>query len=392
MLGLVLAGGAARGAYEAGVLRYLFCTLPRELGRPWWPAVVSGTSVGALNGVFAAAREPQRLEWLSRLWQTMQVDWVYTMPATGVVSAARLLLDPGRASALLDPTPLGDLVRREFPSAALGRALGSGALRGVIVSATEVATGSNTMFVETSDPDLNLRPLPGARQLRVRLGAEHLLASAALPVMFPPVRIEGTVYVDGGLRQNTPLRPVWMAGCTRAIVVGTSMDRSAEVENRLDTVVPTLPFLVGKTLNALTLDPVERDLRRAEQITEIISWGVRQHGPGFAAGLARELGVRPVRTLYLRPSVDLGRLACTVYRESPPDVTPQLRWLLSAIADRANADEGESDFLSYLLFDRSYTAPMEALGHADAAARAEEIVRFLTSPDPLLDGVDGEDE
>lgn len=385
-LGLVLAGGAARGAYEAGVLRYLLLEIPRRLGHVPWPDVVSGTSVGALNGVFTVTRHLDYLHRMTRIWREMEIGDIYALHAAPVLRTVRGMFSANQTAALLDVEPLYELARREFPRAAMRQSIDSGACRAFIVAATQLDDGFNMLFCDTAQQGMDLDPLPGARMRRVQLTEQHLLASAALPFLFPPVRVDGTLYVDGGLRQNTPLRPALRAGADRILTVGAHAGRRSAAEQTAASPSgiaphpsPSIPFLAGKTLNALMLDPVERDLHNAEHVNRIVAWGRAHYGEEFAQRLQRDLGVREVRNLFLRPSLDLGRVAAETYRSSPPRASAQVRWLLSLIADQANRAEGESDLLSYLYFDRHFTATLEQLGYEDTRAREDDILRFLTA-------------
>jgi NTE family protein len=203
------------------------------------------------------------------------------------------------------------------------------------------------------------------------------MASAALPFLFPPVEVDGRAYVDGGLRQNTPLRPVIHAGVDRVLLIGAHAAREAGMPEAA-AVVPSLAFLAGKSMNALMADPVERDVATTQRFNELLDWGARRYGPGFLAEVSAALDLRPVHLHAMRPSVDLGRLAAATFQESPPSDVPNLRWLLHMMADQANASGGESDLLSYLYFDRAFTAAAEQQGYDDAAAQADALVDFFT--------------
>lgn len=384
-LGLVLGGGAARGAYQAGVLRYLYTDLAPRLGESLWPDIVSGTSVGALNSAFVATFQVEAIEHLSRIWRELTVDRVYRVQAGNVFGVMRSLFGGGAGSSLLDTSPFRQLVDAELPLATTRRVIDSGLLRAWVVSATQISTGFNVLFTDSASDDLDLSPLPGARAQRVTMQQEHVRASAALPFLFPPVSVDGRAYVDGGLRQNTPLRPVLRAGATRALVIALKVGLEEEAMVPTDEgVVTSVPFLAGKALNALLLDPVERDLRQARLINRIVRWGKATYGPDFETGLAEACGVRRVQTLLLRPSEDLGRIAAATFSSRPPESTAAVRYLLSYVAD--GAESGESDLLSYLYFDREYTSTLEQLGFEDAKRREEELARFLTTyvPDPTV--------
>jgi NTE family protein len=374
---LVLSGGASRGAYQAGVLRFIFHDLAPRLGINAWPRIVSGTSVGALNAIAAASQDLDAVVRLSSTWQNMKLDDVFELQSGGLLSTVRSLFSPRDGMALLDVSPLRRLVQERLPHKEMRRALDTGACKAFIVSATELATGTNVLFTDSADTNLDLQPLPGARVDRVGMNTDHLLASAAIPLVFPPVRVGTRLYADGGLRQNTPLRPVLKAGAKRVLIVSPHVQAGTEASHPLEGVVPSLPFLAGKSLNALMSDPVERDLHMTRQINRIAEWGEAQYGIGFREKFQRELGLHPVELLSLRPSADLGRMASAIYAVSPPAVGRQLRWLLDTLADQVNSDQGESDLLAYLLFDRSFTGPAEGLGFEDARHREEEIARFL---------------
>lgn len=372
-LGLVVAGGAARGAWQAGVLRFLVTDLARRVGRVPWPAVVSGTSVGALNGVNVAARSRQGVLDLSRMWQEMTVDRVYRVRAVDVVSAFYNSFWASGSFALLDARPMYALVRRAYPDVALREAIAFGDTRAFIVSATELDTGVNTLFVDSHDPTLWLRPSPGAKVRRGPVTAAHCLASAALPLLFEPVAVGGGLHVDGMLRQNTPIRPVLQCGVGHVLVVG--IDAPTHREGAAPTVVPTFAFVAGKALNAVLMDPVESDVRQIEKLNELLRWGRERYGEDFVRLAAEQQGIRQVDLLRISPSRDLAVIAREVFASVPLKLSGPVRTLLNLVADPANT--GESDLLSYLLFDHHFTAEIESLGFEDARRAEDQLARFV---------------
>ena len=359
-------------------MRFVFTELARQLGRPTWPGMVSGTSVGSINSLFAVAQDPVALNGLAELWRNLTVDQVYNLHLSSVFHAVRSAYRADERFALLDPSPLYGLVRKHFPIRAARRSLDSGRCRALILSTTELNTGLNALFLDSAQPDFPLKPAPGARLHRTAIGVRHVLASAALPLLFPSVAIDGELYVDGGLRQNTPLRPLLRAGVRRALVIGVKQSRTAESTSLEGPVTPNLPFLLGKTFNAVMLDPVERDIENAEQVNGILSWGRERFGAEFTDGVRAQFGIQATDVVFLKPSEDLGRIAAETFRAHPPKASPHLRWLLGFIADRANS--GESDLLSYLYFDRAYTAELETLGYEDARRQASDLA-VLFEPD-----------
>lgn len=381
-LGLVLAGGAARGAYEAGVLRFIYQSLASRLGFSPWPSVVGGTSVGALNGVFAVTQQAEYVQRICRMWQEVTISDVYAFHGSGVLRTVRGMFRAAQLGALLDPSPLYRLVRREFPRAAMRKSIDSGLCRAFIISATRLDNGLNTLFCDSAERHLPINPPKGTIVQRTRIDEEHFLASTSLPFFFPPYQIDTHYYVDGGLRQNTPLRPVLRCGADRILIIGAGAEQEFTGGEAADLIHPSLPFLAGKTLNALLLDPVSRDLNNTDQINRILAWGRENFGVEFAERIAADLGVREVSTLFLRPKTDLGRIASDIFASNPPKTSPQIRWLMSLVADQANAEGGESDFLSYLYFDHGYTGVLEQMGYEDARAQEETLARFFLSSHP----------
>jgi NTE family protein len=335
--------------------------------------VVSGTSVGALNGVMIASRSVEGLDRLTLAWQEMEVGRVYRVRASNVVSVVYNSLWSTGAFSLLDARPLYSLVRRLYPTDQLREAVAFGDTRAFIVSATELDTGVNTLFIDSHDPELWLRVPPGTKVRRCHVTPEHCLASAALPLLFEPVAVDGRVHVDGMLRQNTPLRPVIQCGVRSVLVVG--VDKPGQFVSLTAPVVPTFAFVAGKALNAVLMDPVDRDLREMQRLNDLIRWGRERFGPEFEASVAQDFGLRDVAVLRLSPSRDLGAIARQAFVEQPPQATATARSLLGLLADPANM--GESDLLSYLLFDRAYTAEIERLGYEDARDQEEVLARFF---------------
>jgi NTE family protein len=180
------------------------------------------------------------------------------------------------------------------------------------------------------------------------------------------------------LRQNTPVRPAIQAGCSHVLVIG--IDKPGQHSSVEGHVTPTFAFIAGKALNAILMDPVDRDLRQVEKINEIVRWGREKYGEEFAQALMADKGMSEVNILRVSPSVDLGRLARDQFKAHPPKVSAPVRALLSLLADPANV--GESDLLSYLLFDHAYTGAAEQLGFEDARRAEEVLARFITAEVP----------
>ncbi|MFZ5482522.1 MAG: patatin-like phospholipase family protein [Myxococcota bacterium] len=377
MLGLVLSGGGARGAYEAGVLRYVLDALPRSLGVDTTPRVICGTSIGALTGAWVGALGTQGARHLSSIWQRMEVEDVYRFTARDLVRVPERLLGRrgpvSEAAALFDPAPLYRLMRETLPWSSLHDAIDGGRLKSFVVCATDVASGFTVLFADGEAPS---KSTPTTRVVATRVGADHCLASAAIPLVFPAVAVEGRYYVDGALRQNTPLSPAVSLGVDRALVIGVKRSRGPGDASE-QAPAPTAAFLAGKALNALMLDPIEEDLRRLAAMNGLLQWGQRAYPDFMERVHAEHKPYRVVRFVHVRPSLDLGRVAAEVWRAHAGELPWATRTLLRGIA--REEPESEADLLSYLLFHKRYTAELEALGFEDARRSEEEIAGLFAA-------------
>jgi NTE family protein len=383
-LALVLAGGGARGAYEAGVLRFILKDLPARIGHPVAADLICGTSVGAINGAAIAAwnGDPQGPTELSEFWNELSVSDVYRFEALDLLrSPVRMMRGPASDEmAWLDARPLHALMASRFPWEQLYEVIDGGRLQALVLTSTEVITGRCAQFIDGQIEANSMEEHRGIRRVFERIGHRHVLASCAIPFLFPPVEINGTPMVDGSLRQNTPLSPALRMGAENALVVGTRVPKPIPpLADMVDAPKPSTGFLLGKALNALLLDPVHQDLDRIDLINEMLAAGSDVYGPDFVDRLNGALGnrisrrLRPINTLCIHPSEDLGRIAAQIWDPKKIETTRGTRFLLSTVAGESE----EADLLSYLLFDASFTAVIEDLGHQDASARETEIIRFL---------------
>ncbi len=401
---VVLSGGGARGAYEAGVLRFILDELPRRTGVEPDFEIVCGTSVGAIHACFLAATadEPEnRGERLTGIWGRMQVHEIFNFTTRdffrlprrmlGVRRVAQLLREgqrPDRLYGLLDTEPLERLVLQEIPWRGIRRNLRTGRIDTVCVAATQVATGKAVVFCDSARPELP--PWASAaniRMQRIRLSPLHALASAAIPLLFPSVRVGARYYADGGLRLNTPLAPAVRLGADRILVLGLThelgpsvseaiaQERTAEFGNPM--------FLFGKVLNALMLSPIEADVARLQFVNDILEAGTSAYGEDFLTRLNASMdpeGSRPLKridNLVIRPSEDLGRLAAEVVRDDPELDFGAFLGMLRRVTG-AGTTAREADLLSYLLFDASYAHRCIEIGFKDAEAREAQLAAFFS--------------
>ncbi len=398
-LAFVLAGGAARGAYEVGVVQYVIEDVARALKRPIAPDILCGTSVGALNacGIAAFADEgPNSVRRMLDVWSSLDVRALVGPDVRGILAMGTRLLGraatptdvPSREGGLLDPTGLERLIDAQIPFGRISENLRRGHLDALAVSTTHVSSGRTIVFVQRAAgglPPWSLDPTIEPRAATIRL--EHALASAAIPILFRAVKIEGEFHCDGGLRQNVPLSPARRLGADSVLVINPrylSSGPLAEPTLAADDLFPGPLFLLGKTLNALLLDRIDTDLSRVEAINKILAAGERAYGPdfvdqingelGFPAGSGR--GLRPMQTLLVRASEDIGKHAAEYVRSSAfSHVDGVTGRLFRRLADRDA--QSESDLLSYVLFDGRFARRLIDLGRSDARRRHDELVAFF---------------
>lgn len=400
---IVLSGGGARGAYEAGVLQFILDDLPKRYGIQPNFEIICGTSVGAIHACFLAATADQterRGEQLVDIWHRMKVHEIFEFTTgdffrlprrmLGVKRVAQQLREgqrPDRLYGLLDTEPLERLVLQSIPWRGIRRNLRNGRIDTVCVAATQIATGRAVVFCDSDRPELPpWASVSNVRMQRIRLSPLHALASAAIPLLFPSVRVGARYYADGGLRLNTPLAPAVRLGADRIMVIGltrpdgpsvneaTAQERTAEFGNPM--------YLFGKVLNALMLSPIETDVSRLHFVNDILDAGERAFGDDFVERLNASLdpdgdrSLKRIEDLVVRPSEDLGRLAADVVRDDPElDFGPFLGLLRRATG--AGSTAREADLLSYLLFDDAYARRCVEIGHRDAEAREEELAAFF---------------
>ena len=400
---IVLSGGGARGAYEAGVLRFLLGELPKKLG--FYPRfdVYSGTSVGAVHCCYLAALsdDPEAgVRTLVEVWRNMSFARVYRFGVGDAWSFSKSLLGSvfgrsipdhesrSRIPGLLNTSPLESLVVEGIPWRRLRRNRRAGRFTAVCVSATEIATGRTIAFIDHRDrevPTWTNDVLHVARP--ARMGPEHALASAAIPLLFPTVRIGDTFYCDGSLRQQTPLAPALRLGSNRVLVVGLRHGRPPSLSDPLASErleqMHSAGFLFGKILDALLIDRLEHDLGQMRVVNRILRAGLELYGDEYLERVniqvkkERGLGFRVVEDCLIRPSRDIGVIAARHVARAKANPHRSILGQLAFGALTRGSPENEADLMSYLLFDGEYAAELIELGFSDAKAMEEELAAFF---------------
>jgi len=395
-LALVLAGGAARGAYEVGVVDYIAREVSKATGRDITFDILCGTSVGALNacGMAAYAHEGKlAAQRLVDVWTKLQIGELVQTDVRGMLGLGRRLLGRGsltnvalRESGFLDAAGLERLIERSVPFKNITSNIEQGLTHALTVSTTHVASGKTVVYVQRKGltiPHWSLDPTIIPRP--VEIAAEHALASAAIPILFRAVRLGNEYHCDGGLRQNVPLSPARRLGADSVIVINprhidaAGLAGTAEGEEEF----PGPFFLLGKTLNALLLDRIDTDLARLQSINRILEAGTHAYGAEFTSTLNRALGnkegrgMKRMNALLVRSTEDIGQLAAK-FVQSPAFARVQgvTGRVLRHVAERGN-ERNEADLLSYLLFDGEFAGHLIELGRRDAKARHEELCGFI---------------
>ena len=396
-VGWVLAGGGARGPYEIGVLDYLFDRVAAELRRSLPIDVVCGTSIGAIHacGLAASAHDPgAAVRAFVEQWTRLKIEDVIHVDKRRAFNMLRALLGhpPRKASSdanrggILDTRPLEALLTARIDFARITEQIRSGYLQAASVTATNVATGRTTVFFQRGEEVPALQPWGRTSALPVTLGAEHVLASGAIPFLFPAVRIKGEMYCDGSLRQHVPLSPARRLGAEAIVAINPRAlpaDGGIAAGRPRQKLFPGPLFLLGKTLNALTLDRIDGDIEQLELINRLLAAGERRFGSTFVRrlneGLAQDGGapISSIPLLQIQASEDIGRMSAEYVRSRQFRARHgnfiENRFTRMARGDTAN----EADFLSYLLFDGGFARQLIDLGRRDAQRKHDEIMAFF---------------
>jgi len=365
-IALVLPGGGARSAYQVGVLRAIAAWYPPQAQLPF--AVLCGTSAGAINVAVLGAHAGdlrQATEALARVWGGFHIEQVFRAGATDMLRSGLhlflALLTGGwllpMPRALLDNSPLRELLAKNVDFAGLRRALVAGTTDSVAITATSLTGGESVTFVETSRVFM---PWDRAarRGVATRLDVDHLMASAAIPLLFPPVAMDGAHFSDGAMRQSTPLAPAIHLGAERILVIGVRRPGRASLPAGPS---PNMAEQLGFMLDSLFAEGLQADLERLNRINALLAH--RRQGPA-------PLGMRHVETLVVLPERDPSETAIE-QRMSMPGTLRALLRILGARGARGGR------LLSYLLFESPFTRELIAAGERDANARRAEIGAFL---------------
>lgn len=375
-LALVLTGGGARAAYQVGVLRCIARRLPQTRFD-----IITGVSAGAINAAFlASSARPLSVTVadLAELWQNLRVQDVFRVDFASLLKHVmhwgfQLVSGGSRVNrevrALVDTTPLHDLLNRVLPKDADGAIAGISENiercepKAVAMTALNYSTGQTVTWVQGCDIQTWERPI--RRSVKTRLTVDHVIASGSLPLFFPAVPLDNGWFGDGGIRMSAPLSPALHLGAQRILAISTSHKKTFEEADRPETRgYPPPAQIVGQLMNAVFLDLLDEDAARLERSNAFL----RELLPG------QRRGFRIVDLLVLRPSQDLAKLAA-VYE---PDLPRCFRFLIRGWGTR---ETSSPDLLSLLMFHPDYLRQLVEMGEADAEARVDELMRLIAQPE-----------
>lgn len=405
-MALVLSGGGARGAYEAGVLYHIRQSILKN--RHGFD-IHSGTSAGALNTCFlgSSAHEPatQGIK-LRKIWENLNSSNVYrgdfgaisnfVLRITGYTAShlfglAGLMKKIGPFRGILDTAPFIPFLKKCVDWNRLEQNLHEGFYSAAAIAVTNIGNGKLELFI-------NKRPeVEYTGAYRIHLGPirwYHALASAAVPIIFPPVNIEHYYYVDGSLRQNTPMSPAVQLGADKVFIIGVRHNPPTELSGGFpfgeETAQPTFTHLAGKLLNTVFLDHIQYDMEQMARINRVIEWSEKLYGPDYLEKLNAMLksegirgdianrGLKKIEPFSIAPSENIGHIATEHLRrlsKKKGKLAQVERFFLRFLEIDPKAD---LDLLSYLMFSRDYLNDLIDLGIRDAKAHEESIARFLS--------------
>jgi len=365
---LLLSGGGARGAYQIGVLKAIATFYPRNHGLPF--PILCGTSAGALNstalGCYASSFHlgVKKLDWI---WRNMRTDQIYRSNFSYVVRFMinnltkwmRSDLYRNRPTSLLDNGPLRDLLKKVVPFERLERNINNGYLHALSVTASSYKNGASVSFFQ-GHPEIADWHRAKRESLRGTLNFEHLMASSALPFVFPAIEVQQSFYGDGSIHQLSPLSTPIHLGADKILCIG--LDSPHDIKPHQQIRHPTASSIAGHLLDSVFSDTLGSDIERAQRVNNTIETLNEKD--------RATLNLRKIETLLINPSIDINRLADDHFN----DIPWAIRMLLATIGI---TKKSESSITSYLLFEKDYCQALITAGYNDGMAKKEQLIEFL---------------
>ena len=371
-IGLVMSGGGARAAYQVGVVRAICEMLPARTPTPF--KIICGTSAGAINATVLAANAHSfrhGVRQLMTVWKNFHVSHVYRSDPLGVMRnrskwiAGALTGGLGKETpiSLLDNAPLARLVTERLDYSTIQRAIDSGDLYAFSITCSGYTSGQSVTFYQGT---AGIEPWRRARRIGIaaRIGPEHLLASSALPFIFPATHINREYFGDGSMRQIAPVSPALHLGADRLLVLGVGRQMQREPERLKGDAYPTLAQIAGHCLNSIFLDSLEVDLERLQRINRTLSIMPQE------LRAKNNMPLHEVDFRVISPSEALDKIAGNYVHELPRTI----RTLLYTVGA---LKKGGSNLISYLLFEKGYCRALIKLGYDDAMKQRADLMQFL---------------
>lgn len=371
-VGLVMSGGGARAAYQVGVLRAISEMLPADSPVPF--KIICGTSAGAINATVLAANAGnfrQGVRQLMTVWKNFHVHHVYRADPLGVIQnsskwiAAALTGGLGKETpiSLLDNAPLARLLGSRLDYPAIQENINRGHLSAFSITCSGYTSGQSVTFFQAAP---GVESWQRARRIGIpgEIRPDHLLASSALPFIFPAVHINREYFGDGSMRQIAPVSPALHLGADRVFVIGVGRQLQAQQERIKTDAYPSLAQIAGHCLNSIFLDSLEVDLERLQRINRTLAAMPPE------ARAANNMPLHEVDFRVISPSEALEKIAVAHVRELPLTI----RTLLYTVGA---LKKGGSNLISYLLFEKGYCRALIKLGYQDSMQRRDDLMRFL---------------
>ncbi|WP_396589050.1 patatin-like phospholipase family protein [Bermanella sp. R86510] len=370
-VGLVLSGGGARAAYQVGVLKAIARLMPHDSRNPF--DIISGTSAGAINAVALASyasHYKKGIRQLERIWQNFSCDQIFRTDFMGLMKwSGTFLLNTffgykaGQPVSLLDNRPLGHLLNKVVLFENIQKAIDSGHLHALSVTASGYASGESVSFFQAHKSVKNWQRLRRIG-VRSRINVNHLLASSAIPTVFPAIKINREYFGDGAVRQLAPISPALHMGANKIMVIGVSGTAHRRQRRTPMQTYPSMAKIMNHMFNAAFLDSMETDVERLTRINNTLS--------KIPSDVIEEKGfnLKPVDILEINPSESIDDIAARHARELPKTLSFFLRG--SGSTRRSGAG-----MLSYLLFERGFCRDLIQHGYEDAMRQKDDIIRFF---------------
>lgn len=372
---LVLSGGGARGAYQVGVLQGISEILKKEKIEPPF-RILSGTSAGAINTAKLASTSGDfhsAVAELVQLWSKIKTDQVFKADIMSLNTLGLGALLGGKQkkfNSILDTAPLRNLIDKNCDFKNVQSNLEKGLFDTVIITANNYSRNSAVSFIQTaSRVNEQLMKWKELRRKAVhaQLQPEHILASSAIPMLFPPIQIAGEPYGDGCVRNNTPCSPSIRMGANKLLVIGVRSANSTGgaplKEDSKEIHEASMVRILNTLLNAVMLDSVEQDVHRIQRLNDLYDEATASNMHFKATTLKK------IPALCISPSQDIGEIARTKAHHIPRI----LRMSINAFGDLNEA----SEILSYLLFDSDFCKSLISMGHADCLKQHKDIIKFF---------------